>query len=592
VILALAAAAIISSSPISSGDSSLEPLLEPVPFEADSTGRPALLDESARTELSSPDSEGIRAAIEADDLPLALERIRAELAGSPAEARRSRLLILEARVLDRMGEGWEATRVYRRILADPELGDRARRELHDLYIRRGQFRAADRLTEPGPDGEMSDRDRLMRAYARSVEGRYTEAARLAAPLATRGHGPAAVLRANALLALGDRDGAERLYLRVLDEQKDPKVRQVAHFGLGQVARLRGGRAVRALQDEKAVELGPAPWAELDWGLALRALGRREEARERLAAVARSAPEFGSTVHLVMARLDEEEGRADDALEQLAAALDGSLGDFLAFARAGELLIQEGEEDQGIEAYRMAMELFPDFPPARDKLTRALAQRGRWEEAMQGTDNPDDPWELPGWTWERLLDGDLPFFPVSGDRDSLPLGDPRRTVMAFVHFRAGNAGAALGWSEGAGPGTPVLAAVRAEALEAVDRKDEAEQLWEAVLNSGAETPVGREHLARLVFERDPDLAIQRWDALFENYPHRVRARIRMARMLADAKLYTEALAAYRAVDESAWLTPKEQMRLRVERQDVEDLLAEMEGGGEPLSLGAEGGRADQ
>jgi len=589
VILALAAAAIIASSPISSGESSLEPLLEPVPFPADSTGLPVLLDEAARTELSSPDSEGIRAAIEEDDLPLALERIRTELAGSPPESRRSRLRMLEARVLDRMGESWEATRVYRRILADPELGDRARRELHYLYVRRGQFRAADRLTEAAAGESMSDRERLMRAYARSVEGRYTAAARLAQPLAARGHGAASVIRANALLALGDRDAAERIYLRVLEEQKDASVRQAAHFGLGQVARLRGGRAVRALQDEKAVQLGPAPWAEMDWGLALRALGRREEARERLEGVARSAPEFAPTARLVLARLKEEEGRVDEALEQLAASLDGSLGDFLAFARAGELLIQEGEEDQGIEAYRMAIELFPDFPPARDKLTRALAQRGRWEEAMQGTDNPDDPWSLPGWTWERLLDGDLPFYPVSGDRDSFAVDDPRRAVMAFVYFRSGNAGSALGWSVGAGPRTPVLAAIRAEALEAVDRKDEAEQLWQAVLDSGAETPVGREHLARLAFKRDPDLAIRRWEALFEAYPRRVRARIRMARTLADANLYPEALEAYRAVEENAWLTPKERKRLRVERQDVEDVLAEMDGGGGPsLSLGAEAG----
>jgi tetratricopeptide (TPR) repeat protein len=575
LIAVLGTIVIVSSSPILAQESSLEPLLEPIPTAADSAGPFSGPDDVERTGIVSPDSEGIRAAIEAGELEKALDRIRTELAGSPSRPREERLRLLEARVLDHLGESWEATRIYRRVLGSPAVGRLARRELHDLYIRRGQFRAADRLTAPGGEGTLTDEDRHLRAFSRSVQGRYAEAARLVAPLAARGDAVARVLRANALLALGDRDGAESLFLTVVEEGASAPVRQAAHFGLGQVARLRGGRAVRALQDESAVALGPAPWAELDLGLALRALGRREEASKRLQQVASDHPYLEPTARLGLSRLHEEVGDFDAALDELAASLDGSLGDFLGFARAGELLIQEGREEQGVEAYRVALEIFPDFPPAREKLTRALAQRGRWEEAMQGTSNPDDPWNLPGWTWERLLDGDLPFFAISADRDSIPVGDPRRAVLALVQLRAGNTGGALGWSEGADADHPVLAAIRAEALELVDRKEEAEQLWVAILDSGAETPVGREHLALLAFDRDPDLAIARWEALFEEYPRRVRARIRMARILTRAKLYDEALEAYRAVQESAWLTPGERDRLRVERQDVEDIVAERE-----------------
>ncbi|MCA9751194.1 MAG: tetratricopeptide repeat protein [Gemmatimonadetes bacterium] len=567
---------ILTSSSISSGDSPPEP---PVVATADSTADSAvgLIPGHQRSSVPVPDSAAIRNAIGRGDLDQALELIREEIAGKPGPPREPRLRLIEARVLDRRGDSWDAAQVYRRLLDDPELGEKARQELLEVYVRRGQFSAADRLVDSAQDVDAPPIDATVRsrAYVRSFEGRYAEAARLTEPLASAGDEEAAMIRANALLALGDREGAEALYLRALDESKSPSVRQVAHFGLGQVARLQGGRAVRALQDENAAEIGDAPWAELDWGLALRSLGRREEARSRLLTVADTSPFFATSARLSLSRLEEEEGNVSDALDHLAQAIEGSFGDFLALTRQGDLLVQEGEEDAGVESFRAALAIFPEFPPAREKLNRLLAQRGRWEEALETNASSTDPWAMPGWTWDRALEGDLPYFPVSGDRDSMPASDPRRVVLALVHLRAGNTGAALGWSEGATGNEPALLAIRAEALELCGRKEDAELVWQSILDAGSDSPIVREHLARLAFDRDPELAGERFAKLFELYPYDVRARARMARLFADAERYEEALAAYDAIGDGGWLTPHERRRIRVERQDLEDLIAEKE-----------------
>jgi len=467
-------------------------------------------------------------------------------------------------------------RIYGRLLDDPEVGGRARAELHGFLIRRGEFDAADRLTE-GAELSGSELDpalATLRASARAAEGRYSEAARLAGEGALQGDPEASVLRANALLALGSDDEAESLYLGVLRESTHRKVRQAAHFGLGQVARLRGSRAIRALQDERAVRLGPAPWAELDWGLALRALGRRDEARARLEDVVSGYPELASTARLGVARLDEEEGRAGDGLEALAAAVEGSLGDFLALTRLGELLLQEGLEDDGIEAHRASLLLFPEFPAGRALLTRALTSRGRWDEAP-APDVAEGRWQLRGWTWDRLLDGDLPFYGLVADRDSIPVDDPRRFVLALIHLRAGNAAGTLGWSDGAGVAQDGLLAIRAEALELAGRPDEAVEIWETLFSAGQGGPLVRERLARLVFPTDPDRALRLWREQFERYPEFPRARLRMAEALEEAGNLEDAIDAYRGAETAGWLSPAEKRRIRVAIEDLDSLLQEQE-----------------
>jgi tetratricopeptide (TPR) repeat protein len=515
----------------------------------------------------------IRQLVDSGDFAAALDLVRHRIAGDDDPEEEGTLRLLEARLLDRMGQVWEALRVYRRIFDQPTVGPAARAEAHELYVRRGEFASADRLTEavadalPGADPG----DLRRRAYSRSVQGEYRDAARLAAAAARDGDGQASVLEANALLALGERERAESLLLSVLEGEDSRVIRQAAHFGLGQAARLRGGRAIRAMQDEKAVLLGPAPWAELDWGLALRALGRREEARSRLRSAAKAEAGLSPTVGLALARLDEEEGKLEPAVEHLAGALDGSVADFLAWTRLGDVLLKAGNEEEGIRAYRTALELFPGFPPAGERLSRALVARGRWDEAP---DSPADAaWQLPGWTWDRLLDGDLPFYEAVGDAADIPPSDPRRLVLALVQLRAGFPAGAIGWAQD-GQGL-VLASIRAEALERVGRGEDAAEAWEALLASGADSPVAMERLALLAFAEDPDRARERWAELFEKHPEAVRARIRMAKKLEEAEQWEEALKAYEAAETGGWLSPEERRRIRVAREDLEAAIQERE-----------------
>lgn len=560
--------ALAQSSPISPEDSSS--------IEVDRRNREWAQGVAGERSPGGKDSLEVREAVEGGNWERALELVRRRSAEAPDGAEKARLSLLEARLLAALGDARSAVQVYRLLLEDPAIGPRALAELHEFHVRRGEFVQADRLTETvienGPEADPALA--ALRAAARAAQGRYAEAARLSQEAVFRGNLEAAVVRANALLALGSDVEAEELYLQVLHEATDRKVRQAAHFGLGQVARLRGSRAVRALQDERAVRLGAAPWAELDWGLALRALGRRAEARTRLENVVHAYPELASTARLGLARLDEEEGRAGDGLEALAASLQGSVGDFLALTRLGELLLQEGLENAGIEAHRASLLLFPEFPAGRALLTRALTSRGRWDEAPD-PEGEGGRWKLQGWTWDRLLDGDLPYYGLVADRDSVTVDDPRRFVLALIHLRAGSAAGALGWSDGATVAQGALLGIRAEALELAGRTEEAMEVWETLLDAGEGGPVARERLARLTFPTDPDRAMDLWREQFTRYPEFPRARLRMAEALEDAGRLQEAIDAYRDTESAGWLSPAEKRRIRVAIEDVESLLQEQE-----------------
>jgi tetratricopeptide (TPR) repeat protein len=558
------AAALAPSSPISAEDSSTI-----APPAGAASGQPS----PVVTEEGEPTPSDLREAIAAGDWDKALDMVRRQAKDAEDPAQRAALRLVEARVLARSGEFYGAVQTYRTVMDGNDLVAKARSELHDLYVQRGLFDAADRLTvEAAMPGGADPATAAMRAYSASVQGRFAEAARLASDGAVAGDGRSRVIRANALLALGSVESAEQIYLRVLRESTGAKLLQAAHFGLAQVARVRGARAVRAIQDERAAQLGSAPWAELDHGLALRELGRRDEARTRLEGVADAHPELAATARLALAGLEDEAGRPDDALEDIVASLEGSAGDFLALTRLAQRLLEDGRDEPGLRAYRAALALFPDFPPARDGLARALAARGRSREAP-APDVEEGRWAMPGWTWDRLLDGELPFFAVAADRDSVPLDDPRRVVLALVSVRAGNGAAALGWTEGAEASQGLLSALRAEALESVDRLRDARDLWEAILDEGAGVPLARERLARLVLRAEPAHARALWRDLFARYPEFPRARLRMAASLAEAKRLEDALAAYREAEGAGWFTAAERRRIRIATEDLEDQIRE-------------------
>jgi tetratricopeptide (TPR) repeat protein len=517
---------------------------------------------------------GLEKLIESEAWDEALNLVRNSVADC-APPQGGALHVLEARLLERADEIEASGVVYRRLLEKEEFRETARDELHELYTKRGLFDEAKGFRAELAEGGFASESEIAKlaAFAASIEGRSSECVRLLDTPELQRDSRALLLRANALLPLDKPAEAEELYLRVILESKDPKLLQLSHFGLGQVARIRGARATRALEDEKACTFGEAPWAELDWGLALRALGRRDEARERLEGVARSSPSIAPTARLALARLDEEEGRTKDALEHLVAALEGGVGDFLAYTRLGDLLVQEGSDEAGIEAYRLALSLFADFPPGRERLTRALAARGRWDEAPSVQEQSGGS-DLPSWTWDRLLDGDLPFHQIAGDRDSIPALDPRRAVVALVYLRAGAPASALGWTVEVPTGqVRLLDRVRAEALELVGRKKEAQGLWENLAEQNLAP--ARERLALSLFADDPERARALWHELFQQEPQNARAYIRMGRALEKSGSLAEARDAYANSLESGWLSPEERRRVRVGIEDVEDALREKE-----------------
>lgn len=519
--------------------------------------------------------ESVRVAVERGDLGQALKLVRRRLTSQLDDEEAAVLRLLEARLLIADGDFFAGKLSYRRLLKDPFVGETARAELHALHVGRGEFAAAAALTDVEGEGPRDEAATLrLRAYAAITRGEYGETLRLVSSPLLLEDTAAAVMRGNAQLVLADLRAAEQAFVDVLERESDRELRQAAHFGLAQVARRQGARAVRALEDERAVRLGPAMWAQLDWGLALRALGRRDESREKLEVVVRSAPELAGTARLVLARLDEELGRVDEALEHLVSGLEGSFADFLALTRLGDLLSQEGRQEAAIDAYREALAIFPGFPRAREALGRLLTMQGRWEEASL-VQRPDRSWELPGWTWERLLDGDLPFYEIAADRNSIPAEDPRRLVIALVHQRGGSAPAALGWTEELGGDHPELLEIRAEALERVGRTGDARELLEDLLRRQVASATAKERLARLVHDDDPDRAWEIWTELLTTSATAARLRMRVAFVLEEAGELASAVDQARAARDGGWLSAGEKRRLRILIEDLEDMLRERE-----------------
>jgi tetratricopeptide (TPR) repeat protein len=525
----------------------------------------------AKTDVTPAEPEEIRDLVEAGDESKALEKVQAALARDVSGPDASVLRLVQARLLDRLGRGWESVQVYRDVLEDSTLGATARRELHDLHLRLGQFRAADHLTEADSSGmAMADVESIrLRGNSLIAQGRYAEAE---ATLATRPDDPrCAVQRAAALLALARHDEAQQIYLAIVAKPAERDVLQAAHYGLGQIARLAGSRAVRALENEKALRLGAMPAAQLDLGLALRALGRRHEATATLETLAKNHPAFLPTANLALARLDEDEGRAEAAIERLVDGLTGSAGDFLALTRLGDLLRARGDEDAAIAAYREALAVFPAFDLARERLTVALAAQGRWEEAS-GTKVPKTG---SSWTWERLLDGDLPYHDVVADRDYIPPGDPRRMVLALVQLRSGFPGGAIAWSEDAKPSERDLVHLRAEALERVGRVEDAVVLWQELLAAG-ESVLAREGLVRAaVRTKEQGRALEAWEALTRLHPEAARAQRRLAIAFEGVEWHREAKKAYELALSSGWLSADERRSSRAAAEDLADAIEEAE-----------------
>src|SRR5262249_25553734 len=148
-----------------------------------------------------------------------------------------------------------------------------------------------------------------------------------------------------------------------------------------------------------------------------------------------------------------------------------------------------------------------------------------------------------------------------ERDSLSLSDPRRLVLALVQVRAGFPAGALAWSENVTSEHPLLAEIRAEALEKVGRSDDAAELWTGILHSH-ESALAREGLVRAAARaKKKDEAVAAWQDLFRKYPTHARAERRLGAEFEKAGWTKEAKEAYDRALSGGWLTADERRATR-------------------------------
>lgn len=264
------------------------------------------------------------------------------------------------------------------------------------------------------------------AVAEQRSGRFAEAVdayRRALELRPD-HEPARLRLAEAHLALGQKAEAAAL-LEPLKDEEDYAA--AAYFGLGRAAE---DPAVAVEAFEKALQLDPAASAvRHPLGLALRRLGRDEEARQALAEEGAEPVSFpdppleriaelavGAGAHLrrgnqalmrndfttaaaayrraveaqpenVEARRNlalalSRDGRVDEAIVELQRALEDQPDSVWLHYDLGNLLMARGRPEAAIEALQKAVALAPDLEPALFNLGNALIGLGRWGEARE------------------------------------------------------------------------------------------------------------------------------------------------------------------------------------------------------------------
>jgi tetratricopeptide (TPR) repeat protein len=241
--------------------------------------------------------------------------------------------------------------------------------------------------------------------------------------------PAVLALADALLESGKIDEAERQYSAVSDR---PAARPHACYGLGRVLAARGKYEAALAQFDIAVdafpEFGSAWYAK---GLALRNLGRLDEARQALARAQEYGARWPGVIDPVMARVKslrddptahmrrglelDREGDLAGAIREQEAALtaDGSiaqahvnlislygrqgdaaraeahyheavrLGSNLAEAHYnyGVLMLLQQRDQEAAAAFRNALEVNPQYAGAWNNLGRVAERSGKFDEAL-------------------------------------------------------------------------------------------------------------------------------------------------------------------------------------------------------------------
>jgi tetratricopeptide (TPR) repeat protein len=506
------------------------------------------------------------------DFAAALDLIRKEIGKNPVSPDLGALRLLEARILRAQGDRAGSESSYRAATEDPVWAEPAVEELHEMMIERGEFDRSEELLTWAVGRVLEPTIGLLRGRSLFTQGRFHAA--FAAIDSTRGptsseelDAERRLLEANTRLVLGHVDPADSLFDGLLSESKDLRIKALAHYGKAQVARQRGARAIRVLEDERALTEWNAPWALLDAAIALRELGRTQESEQKLEALVRSAPYLDVPAELLMSNLSDEAGKSEDAKEILAGLLRGNLSDPLAMANLGDINLRERRSEEGLFLLRSAAEAVPDFAPFRQRLMRAWIDRGQ---------KPDPGFEPILWdvnlvsAGEDLIEGNLPYFGVIADRDSMPPADPRRLVMALTFAVSGNAGTVIGWTEGATAATPGLSLVRAFALHQVGRKDEALLVLEDLARDGKESWLSEELRLKLLYPDRRDQAEEIAKKILDARPRDARFRMRLSRLREDAQDLEGAIVLLREARNAGWLTVAEKRKLRDRLDDLEDL----------------------
>lgn len=279
----------------------------------------------------------------------------------------------------------------------------------------------------------------------------------------------------------------------------------AHYGLGRVELARGDAAEALTHFDAALALEPeAGVVHHSRGLALRQLGRLDEAREALARPANAEVAF------------------PDPLAERLATLAESAG---AFLQRGNRALVAGRLDEAVAAYRRAVEADPEAVEARRNLALALLRHGDAKAAVEA------------------LQAGLAH-------------DPQRV---WLHFDLGNAYLAAGEPElavGAFQRAVELVGDFTDArfnlantLVSLGRWQEAAEQLEAVLGEQPDNPRAR-YLAAMALHRTghSQEAAERLAALVAERPTDATAREGLATVLADShriararQVYEEALA---------------------------------------------------
>lgn len=121
-------------------------------------------------------------------------------------------------------------------------------------------------------------------------------------------------------------------------------------------------------------------ARINLGMWLYAEGRADEAADELAAALRLDPNDGEAhgnLGIVLASL----GRRDAAREHLERALALTPGSAQAHSNLGNLLASDGRLDEAATHYREAIRIDPDYADALNNLANVLAQQGKLDEAI-------------------------------------------------------------------------------------------------------------------------------------------------------------------------------------------------------------------